>query len=78
MSELDNCCGTTCDKQKLAEEITALKAQVEQLCDAVINLEGYRSRHKDSSTDGYCYHYFEVQRVISYAKELRCKAKAGK
>lgn len=31
MSELNNCCGTTCDKQKLADEINALKAQVEAL-----------------------------------------------
>lgn len=29
MSELNNCGGTTCDKQKLADEINALKAQVE-------------------------------------------------
>jgi len=31
MSELDNCCGTTCDKQAAQAEIDALKAQVQAL-----------------------------------------------
>jgi len=31
MSELDNCCGTTCDKEKLGEEIKALTALVSHL-----------------------------------------------
>lgn len=36
MSELENCCGTTCDKVKLAAEITELKAKIAELQNGVL------------------------------------------
>lgn len=65
MSELDNCCGTTCDKQKLAEEINALNAKVEQLRNEWEKKDGHELSAKQK---------LEKLVAIIYATPFQCLA----
>lgn len=85
MSELENCCGTTCDKSALAEEISQLQqrnaelaAQVEQLQEKIFELQCFDvDVIRCLKTMAFEHNHSDIPRYKQLAKECMDKISAG-